>query len=68
AKAIADGDLPKGSTIGGDIGIHGAPAAAIWKPIHKRYDWTAGCIAVDDDEIERVAAMVPNGAEVDIED
>lgn len=68
ARAMADGDLPKGSTIGGDIGIHGAPAAAGWKAIHKHYDWTAGCIAVDDDEIERVAAMVPNGTEVDIRD
>ena len=68
AKAVADGNLPKGSTIGGDIGIHGAPAAAVWKPIHKQYDWTAGCIAVDDDEIEKIAAMVPNGTEVDIQD
>ena len=68
AKAVADGDLPKNAAIGGDIGIHGAPPQAAWKSVHKQFDWTAGCIAVDDDEIEKVAAMVANGTEVDIED
>lgn len=68
AKAVAAGNLPKGAAIGGDIGIHGAPPQVEWKNVHKDYDWTAGCIAVDDDEIERVAALVPDGTAVDIED
>jgi murein L,D-transpeptidase YafK len=63
-----NGTLPKNATIGGDVGIHGAPAQAQWKKIHKTIDWTLGCIAVDDDEIEKVAAMVPDGTIVDIGD
>ena len=68
AELKANGTLPKDATIGGDVGIHGAPAQAEWKKIHKTVDWTLGCIAVDDDEIEKVAAMVPDGTIVDIED
>lgn len=68
AELKKNGTLPKNATIGGDVGIHGAPAQAEWKKIHKTVDWTLGCIAVDDDEIEKVAAMVPDGTVVDIED
>jgi L,D-peptidoglycan transpeptidase YkuD (ErfK/YbiS/YcfS/YnhG family) len=34
----------------------------------KLSDWTAGCIAVDDDEISEVARLVKDGTVVDIED
>jgi hypothetical protein len=36
--------------------------------VHKDYDWTLGCIAVDDDEIDAIDAIVSVGTEVDIED
>ena len=64
------GDLPKGATIGGDIGIHGPPVVvpSILKPAMKLRDWTAGCIALDDDEISEVAGLVKDGTIVDIED
>ncbi|MEO8876211.1 MAG: L,D-transpeptidase family protein [Polyangiaceae bacterium] len=68
AKLKASGALDKNATIGGDVGIHGAPAQQEWKKVHKAFDWTLGCIAVDDDEIEKVAAMVPDGTIVDIEE
>lgn len=68
AELKKNGTLPKNATIGGDVGIHGAPRQAEWKKIHKTVDWTFGCIAVDDDEIEEVAAMVPDGTIVDIGD
>jgi murein L,D-transpeptidase YafK len=68
AELKKNGTLPKNATIGGDVGIHGAPAQPEWKKIHKTVDWTFGCIAVDDDEIEKVAAMVPDGTIVDIVD
>jgi murein L,D-transpeptidase YafK len=68
AQLKKSGALPKDATIGGDVGIHGAPAQAEWKKIHKTVDWTLGCIALDDDEIEQVAAMVPDGTIVDIDD
>jgi len=63
-----EGSLPASATIGGAVGIHGAPKQAEWKSSHKQYDWTLGCIAVDDDEIERIAKRVPIGTVVDIED
>ena len=45
---------------GGDIFIHGAsrPGAG---------DWTLGCIAVTDAEMEEIWAMVPNGTIIEIE-
>lgn len=64
----AKGELPKDARIGGDIGIHGAPAQTEWKATHKDVDWTLGCIAVDDAEIDAIAARVKNGTPVDIED
>lgn len=56
AFAAAQGKSP-----GGDIFIHG------WsrRPIARR-DWTAGCIAVKDKEIEQVYAMIKDGTVVHI--
>jgi murein L,D-transpeptidase YafK len=64
------GELPKDATIGGDIGIHGPPVKlpGIAKAGLKLFDWTLGCIAVDDDEISEIASMVRDGTPVDIED
>jgi murein L,D-transpeptidase YafK len=66
--AKARGELDARATIGGDIGIHGAPRDPEWRTVHKDYDWTLGCIAVDDDEIDAVDARVAVGTLVDIED
>jgi murein L,D-transpeptidase YafK len=63
----AAGDLPPGATIGGDVGIHGGNPDG-WTSADDVRDWTLGCIAVTDAEIERVAALVVNGTIVDIED
>ena len=68
AHLKASGELPKDATIGGDIGIHGAPPQAQWKAVHKLADWTLGCIAVDDAEIDEVASLVKDGTVVDIDD
>lgn len=48
-----------GKSPGGDIFIHG------WsrRPIRQR-DWTAGCIAVKDREIETVYAMIRDGTPI----
>ncbi len=66
----ASGELPKDATIGGDIGIHGPPVSFpdLLKPSLKLRDWTAGCIAVNDDEISEIAKRVKDGTVVDIED
>lgn len=46
---------------GGDIMIHGFPnqiPAAVFKYVHQFMDWTQGCIAVTNDEIEEIYALV----------
>ena len=68
AKLVASGDLPKDARIGGDIGIHGSPPQLAWKPIHKTVDWTLGCIAVDDAEIDEIGSLVADSTPVDVED
>jgi len=52
---------------GGDIMIHGLPngQAAIGEA-HRLIDWTEGCIAVTNAEIEEIWAMVANGTPIRI--
>lgn len=52
---------------GGDIMIHGLPNdRGYWGPDHARRDWTAGCIAVSNEEIEEIWTLVPDGTPIDI--
>jgi murein L,D-transpeptidase YafK len=52
---------------GGDIMIHGLPPAfAYLGPLHRQRDWTLGCVAVTDSEIEEIWDMVPVGTVVEI--
>jgi len=56
-----------GFAAGGDIMIHGLPPAyADLGEKHRDYDWTNGCIAVTDREIEEIWRAVPNGATIQI--
>lgn len=53
---------------GGDIMIHGLPPAyASIGAAHAQYNWTEGCIAVTDKEIEEIYRAVPTGAPIEIE-
>lgn len=50
---------------GGDIMIHGAPNGYGWVGrLHRFRDWTAGCVAVTDREIEEIWNAVPDGTPV----
>jgi murein L,D-transpeptidase YafK len=52
---------------GGDIMIHGIKKGYGWMgSLHAAHDWTQGCIAVTDQEIEEIWAAVPNGTPVEI--
>lgn len=51
-----------GASPGGDIFIHGTPAPFMGEP-----DWTVGCIAVTNSEIEIIYAMVEVGTPIWIE-
>jgi murein L,D-transpeptidase YafK len=56
-----------GVSPGGDIMIHGLKNGFSWMGVlHRESDWTKGCIAVTDEEIEEIAALVPNGTAVEI--
>ncbi len=56
-----------GVTAGGDVMIHGLPngEGAIGSD-HRAYDWTNGCVAVTDDEIDELWNEVPVGTPVRI--
>lgn len=52
---------------GGDIMIHGLPNGGRFsEKEHASRDWTLGCIAVTDSEIEEIWDAVPNGTVVEI--
>jgi murein L,D-transpeptidase YafK len=60
------GELPPNASIGGDIGIHGAPPDV--KPFHKSEYMSHGCVVLENAEIDEVARAVPDGTRVEIED
>src|SRR5580700_699040 len=52
---------------GGDIMIHGLPNGMGWiGNAHRQRDWTDGCIAVTDKEIDEIWQLVPDGTMVEI--
>lgn len=67
AAAKKRGEVPAGVGVGFGIGIHGVGVKE-WNGVHKESDWTHGCIALDDAEIDDVASRVPDGTKVVITD
>jgi murein L,D-transpeptidase YafK len=56
-----------GVSTGGAIMIHGLPNGKGWVgAAHRLYDWTLGCIAVTDEEIDEIWDLVPLGTPVEI--
>ncbi|ANA39148.1 peptidase [Geobacter anodireducens] len=56
-----------GVSPGGDIMIHGIKnGLSQVGAAHAEVDWTQGCIAVTDEEIEEIAEAAPNGTVVEI--
>jgi murein L,D-transpeptidase YafK len=59
--------LRKGVRPGGDIMIHGLPnGRGDLGAAHRSTDWTEGCIAVTDEEIEEIWRLVADGTPVRI--
>lgn len=57
----------QGVNAGFDIMVHGLPnELGFIGRLHQLRDWTAGCIAVTNSEIEEIYAVVPNGTTVEI--
>jgi murein L,D-transpeptidase YafK len=56
-----------GFSAGSDIMIHGIRNGLGWiGTFHRLKDWTAGCIAVTDEEIEELWRVTPDGTTVEI--
>lgn len=57
----------RGVATGGSIMVHGLPDRfATYGPTHRRWDWTEGCIAVTNAEIEEIWSAIPDGATIQI--
>jgi murein L,D-transpeptidase YafK len=57
----------RGVPPGGDIMIHGLPNGLNWLGrLHLRRDWTDGCVAVTNSEMEEIWAHVATGTAVEI--
>lgn len=56
-----------GAEPGGDIMIHGLPnGMGSAGPLHRLNDWTNGCVALTDEEIDEIWSVVPIGTPVEI--
>ena len=56
-----------GVSPGGDIMIHGMRNGYGWiGPLHRLADWTNGCIAVTDTEMDEIWRIAANGTEIEI--
>ena len=54
----ADGDIPRGLSEGGTIGIHGTDLPILNSG---NVDWTTGCVSVDNADISELARLLPLG-------
>jgi murein L,D-transpeptidase YafK len=57
----------RGASPGGDVFIHGLPNA--YRAVgaaHRLHDWTDGCIAVTDDEMDEIWLAVVDGTPIEI--
>ena len=55
---------PQNTGLGGFIGIHGVGEGDM--EVHNRFNWTNGCVAITNDEIDEMAQMVSIGTRVTI--
>jgi murein L,D-transpeptidase YafK len=67
--SVADRERARklGVSPGGDVEIHGLEAKYAWLgQLHRQTDWTDGCIAVTDEEIDEIWPMVSVGTRIQI--
>ncbi|MDG1353777.1 MAG: L,D-transpeptidase family protein [Sulfitobacter sp.] len=56
-----------GVSAGGNIMIHGiANGWGALGKLHRYWDWTNGCIAVTNDEMKQIWALMPDGTPIEI--
>lgn len=56
-----------GVSPGGDIMLHGLPAHLGWiGPLHRTFDWTDGCVALRNAEVDELWRAVADGTPIEI--
>jgi murein L,D-transpeptidase YafK len=56
-----------GVSAGGDVMVHGLPNGFGWLgAAHRVHDWTDGCVAVTDQEMDEIWKAVPDGTPIEI--
>lgn len=55
---------PQNTELGGQIGIHGLGSASL--SVHEEFDWTHGCIALTNEQIDRLSQWVEKGTLVTV--
>ena len=55
---------PQNTPLGGLIGIHGVGAGDI--EVHRQYNWTNGCVALTNEQMDRLLGLVKSGTWVEI--
>jgi murein L,D-transpeptidase YafK len=63
--AIASGQIPKDSKIGGEVGIHGVPKGMDYL-IDAGYNWTLGCISLKNRDIEEIYPYITKSTNIEI--
>jgi murein L,D-transpeptidase YafK len=57
----------RGVSAGGDVMIHGLPNGFGWLgATHRALDWTDGCVAVTNQEMDEIWQLVPDGTPIEI--
>jgi len=65
-QANTIGSLPPQDTaLGGYIGIHGLGNGSLW--VHQRFNWTEGCVALTNAQIEKLSQWLEIGTRVVIQ-
>ncbi len=64
-RAHRAGEVPPQNTaLGGYLGIHGLGDGDL--DIHRRYNWTRGCVAVTNEQMDRILGLIGVGTPVEI--
>lgn len=62
-RAVKAGDIPpQNTTLGGRLGIHGLGGAN--PRVHRDFNWTKGCVAVTNDQIDQLSRWIAVGTRV----
>ena len=65
ARAHDNGYVPpQNTTLGGQIGIHGLGSGSL--SIHRSMNWTHGCIALTNDQIDQLSRWIEKGTLVTV--